>query len=170
MSESLLDQPATIFGAQCTNCENMLGDKEVAYNRLISEGYLPSEAMDKLGIVNFCCRSKILCSVVIPRGVNLRDPFAKNIYKHVNTKINPIAQEVPVLILLRRYNGKEYIETVTPAQIRPCNLEEYVPNKQSVKIIGPDKKDIKTRTRIIDTKYTTETFVEPDRRELFQLE
>ena len=175
MTTSLLNQPRTIFRAECPSCGNILGDKETSYRNLLSRGYTPEEAMNELGIKNFCCRSRVMCPVVIPRGVNIiTDQFAKNIYYHVNTKPRIVAQRVPVLLFLQRRNGKEYITTFKPRP-RLCNAEEFIKRDVSLTITSPteDRNIVKgtklTNLSAIDTNYTTETFVEPRRREYFKL-
>lgn len=124
----------TMIRSQCPSCANILGDKEESYKRLVYSGLTPGEAMDKLGIENFCCRTRILTPYVIPTGYSLEDKdstlnlMSRNKRKDFRNPLNGI------LYVLQTFNGKDVITTVTPAEdLNKELLREYsLKNKSNI--------------------------------------
>lgn len=54
-----------IIPIRCFSCNKVIGNKWEPYQKLLSDGKTPKEAMDKLSITRYCCRRMILSHVDI---------------------------------------------------------------------------------------------------------
>ena len=129
----------TMIRSQCPSCANILGDKEEAYKRLLNNGLTPGEAMDHLGIENFCCRTRILTPYIIPTGYSLENKDSTSNLMTRNTRKdfrNPLNG---ILYVLQTFNGKDVISTVTPVEdLNKELLREYNLRSES-RIAGEGK-------------------------------
>ena len=58
----------TLFPIRCSNCGGSIGKYQQQYEQLIMAGHTPAEVLDILGVSRYCCRSNILCPMIIPFG------------------------------------------------------------------------------------------------------
>jgi len=65
-----------LFPARCYSCGKTLSSKQLEYEKLIREGMGTGDAMDKLGITKYCCRSRIIGNKTIIFGS--QDTFLTN--------------------------------------------------------------------------------------------
>jgi DNA-directed RNA polymerase I, II, and III subunit RPABC5 len=48
---------------RCFSCAKVIADKWELYNQLIKEGNTEKEALDKVGLIRYCCRRMFLGNV-----------------------------------------------------------------------------------------------------------
>lgn len=49
-----------MFPVRCFTCNKVVGHHELSYNKLLSEGLTPNQALEQLKIVRYCCRRMFL--------------------------------------------------------------------------------------------------------------
>ncbi len=52
-----------IIPVRCFSCGSVIGSKWEDYQKLLAEGKSTKEALDKLGVERFCCRSALMTHV-----------------------------------------------------------------------------------------------------------
>lgn len=52
-----------IIPVRCKTCNKVIGSSWEPYQKLLSEGYSKSDALDTLGFKRYCCRVMFLCHV-----------------------------------------------------------------------------------------------------------
>jgi DNA-directed RNA polymerase subunit N (RpoN/RPB10) len=126
----------------CPSCGNILGDKEESYKRLLYQGFTPGEAMDRLGVKDYCCRTRILRPAIVPKGYSLEDKqteskiYNRNVKKDYRTPTNGI------LLALENFNGKDVITTLLPSEEFNRELLREYKIKSVPKILGAvERKD-----------------------------
>lgn len=62
---------------ECPSCGTKIGLLETSIDNLLKEKFTMAEIMNKLGIENICCRSRVLSSIVTPLGLSIKDPLRK---------------------------------------------------------------------------------------------
>lgn len=55
-----MESSITLWHPRCITCGKTLGMYQTTYENLISQGFSPKDAMDKLGITRYCCRVRVL--------------------------------------------------------------------------------------------------------------
>ena len=48
---------------RCYSCNKVIANKWIPYCKMLDEGILPKDAMDKLKLTRYCCRRMILTNV-----------------------------------------------------------------------------------------------------------
>jgi len=52
-----------IIPIRCFTCGKVTGNKWESYQEMLATGMLPCQALDKLGLVKYCCRRMLLTHV-----------------------------------------------------------------------------------------------------------
>src|SRR3990170_1906714 len=57
-----------LFPVRCISCLKVLGALQIKYENLLLNGFSPGEALDKLEVKRYCCRTNILTSerIILP--------------------------------------------------------------------------------------------------------
>lgn len=58
---------------RCYTCKKPIGALARSYNELIAAGQTPSQALDQLGAVRYCCRVNLLNPPLLPAGAMVAD-------------------------------------------------------------------------------------------------
>jgi DNA-directed RNA polymerase subunit N (RpoN/RPB10) len=100
---------STRFRPVCPSCGKELGHLEEAYKRLIEQGKTRKEAMDTLGIVNFCCRSRTMCPIVLPLGGHYLPRHERSMEEYLQIKEKPSMSNLVIVSLIKSVNGETRI-------------------------------------------------------------
>ena len=100
---------STRFRPECPSCGKTLGHLEEPYKRLLEQGKSRKEAMDILGILNFCCRSRTMCPIVLPLGGHYLPRHERSMEEYLQIKLKPTMSNLVVLSLQKSAKGETYI-------------------------------------------------------------
>jgi|SRR6185437_7311455 len=100
---------STRFRPECPSCGKTLGHLEEPYKRLLQQGKSRREAMDILGILNFCCRSRTMCPIVLPLGGHYLPRHERSMEEYLQIKPKPPTSNLVVLSLQKSVDGETYI-------------------------------------------------------------
>lgn len=100
---------STRFRPVCPSCAKELGHLEEPYKRLIEQGKSRGKAMDTLGILNFCCRSRTMCPIVLPLGGHYLPKHERTMEEYLMIKEKPPMSNLVVLSLIKSIKGEIFI-------------------------------------------------------------
>ncbi len=115
---------STRFRPVCPSCGKELGHLEEPYKRLIAQGKTREEAMDTLGILNFCCRGRTMCPIVLPIGGHYLPRHERAMEEYLHLKEKPVSSNLVVVLLQKSANGETYI-------VSRVNSEGYIGQAQT---------------------------------------
>ncbi len=108
----------TILPVRCMSCNTVLATTRIQnrYDYLINQGFSPEEALDELGILRYCCRTRILSPQVLPLGSSMNDDSIR--YHRNNSQPHSI-------ILPRRTDLLRIPRTPHPISVTQENGQTY---------------------------------------------
>ena len=123
----------SMLPVRCYTCGKPLHRPGQLYRDFLARGYTPEEALNSIGLLRYCCRTRIINPIVIPRGPSYVDPelLRREGYRSAQTSISNTVSLQPILPSIQTQTtpsltpGQQGGTQVIPSAAQPKNVRVY---------------------------------------------